>query len=220
MDRRQFAFGALATLVCVGATTWGCDVATAGSRAHVYLFRGLFGMSPGMDALGEKLRQRGINATVHAYGETTTLAAVAAQNYKSGREAPIILIGHSSGGREIIPMAAQLGHAGVPVALLIPIDTPSAAPVPANVRRVVNLYLSDGVGVPVVRGKNFTGQLQNVDLKKDPTMGHFSIQSADKMHKQLIGYVMSAIAGSSAPAAPAQSAAHAAPAPHVEAKAQ
>jgi alpha-beta hydrolase superfamily lysophospholipase len=195
----------------------GCDVAAAGSRAHVYLFRGLFGMSPGMDALGEKLRQRGIHSTVHAYGETNSLAAVAAQNYKSGREAPIILIGHSSGGREIIPMAAQLGHAGVPVALLIPIDTPSAAPVPSNVRRVINLYLSDGVGVPVVRGKNFSGQLQNVDLKKDPSMGHFSIQSADKIHRQLVGYVMSAIAGSSAPATPAD---QPTPAPHTEAKAQ
>jgi pimeloyl-ACP methyl ester carboxylesterase len=201
MLRRPFVVGLLSVLACGLGTIVGCGDAAAGSRAHVYLFRGLFGMSPGMDALAEKLNRRGIHATVHAYGETSTLAAAAAQLYKSEREAPIILIGHSSGGREILPMAAQLGRAGVPVALVIPIDSPSTTPPSANVRRVINLYLSDGVGVPVARGKNFNGQLQNVDLKSDPSMGHFSIQSADKIHKQLIGYVLSAIGGASTPPA-------------------
>jgi acetyl esterase/lipase len=202
-------------MACGLGTAIGCGDAAAGSRAHVYLFRGLFGMSPGMDALAEKLNRRGIHATVHAYGETSTLAAVAAQNYKSGREAPIVLIGHSSGGREILPMAAELGRSGVPVALVIPIDAPSTSPASSNVARVINLYLSNGVGVPVARGKNFHGQLQNVDLKSDPSMGHFSIQSADKIHKQLIGYVVSAIGGSSA-SAPAA----AAPGPQTQAAAR
>jgi len=215
MLRRQFVVGLLSVLACGFGTVVGCGDAAAGSRAHVYLFRGLFGMSPGMDALAEKLNRRGIHATVHGYGETSTLAAAAAELYKSGREAPIILIGHSSGGREILPMAAQLGRAGVPVALVVPIDAPSTTPPSANVRRVINLYLSDGVGVPVARGKNFNGQLQNVDLKKDPSMGHFSIQSADKIHKQLIGYVVSAIDGGSSP--PAAAAEPSSPAHHAQA---
>ena len=80
-------------------------------RAHVYLLRGLFNVfSLGMDSLTEELKRRGVDATVHGYAEWQTLADRAAADYKAGKEAPIILIGHSLGADSVMEMAAYLGH--------------------------------------------------------------------------------------------------------------
>jgi hypothetical protein len=205
MRRRQFLTGAGAAAVCgIAISAIVPGEAAAGTGAHVYVIKGTLGLSPGLDELGEKLRRRGINATVHSLGEASALAAEAAQKYKNGRERTIVLIGHSSGGNAILTMAGDLDRAGVPVALAIPLDPPWAVPVPANVRRVINLYLSDGVGVPVTRGPKFQGSLRNVDLKNDATMGHFAITSSPKIHKQLIGYVLVAIGEPAASAPPKQ----------------
>ena len=137
MHRRQFMAGAVATAVC-GIAISGIVPGEAAARSgvHVYLVKGTLGLSPGLDELGEKLRRRGINATVHDLGEASALAVQAVQKYKSGRERTIVLIGHSSGGSAILTMAGDLDHAGVPIALAIPLDPPWAVPVPANVRRV------------------------------------------------------------------------------------
>src|SRR5881398_3628824 len=115
MYRRQFVGGVVAFALC-GVTVFEADSASSASRpeAHVYLLRGLMGMSLGLDELSEKLKQRGINATVHELGEASALAADAARNYNSGREREIILIGHSFGGAAILTMAEELGRAGVP----------------------------------------------------------------------------------------------------------
>jgi hypothetical protein len=103
------------------------------------------------------------------------------------------------GGTAILSIAEKLDRAGVPVALAILLDAPDAMPVPANVRRIVNLYISNGAGVPVERGRGFRGSLRNVDLKNDPEMGHFAISSSGKIHQQVIRYVLGAIAGPAAP---------------------
>ena len=195
MNRRQFAANSLSIAACGIATLLGpgSGEAVTRSRAHVYLLRGLLGLSQGLDVLAEKLKRRGINATVHGYGEASALAAEAARNYKSGREERIVLIGHSLGGSAVLAMAEQLGGAGVQVALVVTIDPTSATPASANVRRAINLYISSGMGVAIARGPNFRGQLQNLDFKNLPEMGHMSIQTSDKVHQQVISYVLAAI---------------------------
>ena len=199
MNRRQFAANSLSMAVCGVATLLGPGASEAATkarsrgRAHVYLLRGFMNLSRGLDVLAEKLRRRGIHATVHGHGEAGALAEEAARNYKSGREGRIILIGHSMGGTAVLAMAEQLGRAGVPVALVVPIDPTSTIPVSSNVRRVVNLYISNGMGTAVDRGTKFHGQLQNVDFKDRPDMGHLAIQKSDKVHQQVIGYVLAAI---------------------------
>src|SRR5215472_15185115 len=77
------------------------DAAQPQPRVHVYLLRGLLSIfSLGMDSLAEQ----------------------AAADYKAGKEAPIILIGHSLGADAVMEMAAYLGRKGVPVALVVPFD--------------------------------------------------------------------------------------------------
>ena len=78
--------------------------------------------SLGMDTLADELKRHGIDATVHNYAEWQTLADRAAADYKAGKEAPIILIGHSYGADAVMEMAAYLGRKGVPVALVVPFD--------------------------------------------------------------------------------------------------
>src|SRR6202521_3720905 len=61
------------------------------SSAHVYLLRGIFNVSVGLDALAGKLRGIGIAATVYGHDEEGMVAADALQQYQAGGARPIIL---------------------------------------------------------------------------------------------------------------------------------
>jgi alpha-beta hydrolase superfamily lysophospholipase len=80
-----------------------------------------------------------IYATVDSYSDWQTLADRAAVDYKAGKEAPIILIGHSLGADAVMEMAAYLGRKGVPVALVVPFDCTKSFAASDNVARVLNL---------------------------------------------------------------------------------
>jgi hypothetical protein len=85
------------------------DAAQPQPRAHVYLLRGLLTIfSLGMDTLAEELKGHDVYTTVHSYSDWQTLADGAAADYKAGKEAPIILIGHSLGADAVMEMAAYL----------------------------------------------------------------------------------------------------------------
>jgi NADPH:quinone reductase-like Zn-dependent oxidoreductase len=62
--------------------------------------------SLGMDTLAEELKGHDVYTTVHSYSDWQTLADGAAADYKAGKEAPIILIGHSLGADAVMEMAA------------------------------------------------------------------------------------------------------------------
>ena len=85
----------------------GASPSMAQSRAHVYLLRGLMNIfSLGMDTLCDELNKRGIYATVYNHTAWQELADQAAADYKTGKEGPIILIGHSLGANAVMQMAA------------------------------------------------------------------------------------------------------------------
>ena len=90
------------------------------SSAHVYLLRGIFNVSVGLDALADKLRRIGIAATVYGHEEEGTVAADALQQYQAGH--PIILVGHSLGAGAAVSVARRLGNSGIPVALVVLLD--------------------------------------------------------------------------------------------------
>jgi thioesterase domain-containing protein len=165
--------------------------ARSGSSAHVYLLRGIFNVSVGLDALAAKLGQVGIAATVYGHDEEGTVATEALQQFQAGRARPIILIGHSLGGGAALRIAARLGASGVPVALLVLLDPVSGATVPSNVGRAVNLYVSGGLGRAVEAEAGSRGNVANMDFR-GAGMDHMSIQAADSIHRQIIGYVRAA----------------------------
>jgi pimeloyl-ACP methyl ester carboxylesterase len=166
--------------------------ARSGAGAHVYLLRGIFNVSVGLDALAGKLGQVGIAATVYGHDEEGTVATEALQQFQAGRVRPIILIGHSLGAGAALRIAARLGASGVPVALLVLLDPVSgSATVPSNVGRTVNLYVSGGLGRTVEAEAGSRGSVANMDFR-GAGMDHMSIQAADSIHRQIIGYVRAA----------------------------
>src|SRR5882762_2581346 len=108
------------------------DSAKAPINGHVYLIRGLLGevFSRGLDQLAEDINHRGVRASVHGLLEVNSLTEEIIRKYKDDpSSAPIILIGHSSGGDAIISMAQRMKSANVPVGLAFGFDpTPVADP--------------------------------------------------------------------------------------------
>jgi hypothetical protein len=187
---------AVGTVVALGANP---GAAQPQLRAHVYLLRGLLNIfSLGMDTLAEELNRRGVDATVHSYGDWQTLADQAAADYKAGKEAPIILIGHSLGADSVMEMAAYLGRKGVPVALVVPFDCTKSFAASDNVAHVLNLTHS-GALTYIRGGPGFHGTLANVDVSSDPDIDHINIDKSPRLHARVVAEVL-AVVGKAAPA--------------------
>lgn len=128
--------------------SYGQSGADAGAKprggAHLYVLLGLGNMSPGLSEFGSKIGRRGIPTTVSNYGGWQALAQDAIAQYKRGRLRSIMIVGHSLGGSAAMAMAAELGQAGVPVALVATLDAVGEPEVSANVRRSVNIRPKDG----------------------------------------------------------------------------
>jgi hypothetical protein len=187
-------------LTAVFALTVGIVVACGASasaaqpqpRAHVYLLRGLFSVfSLGMDSLAEELKRRGVDATVHSYSDWQTLADGAAADYKAGKEAPIILIGHSLGADDVMEMAAYLGRKGVPVALVVPFDATKSFAASDNVARVLNLTQRDYAYMR--GGPGFHGKLDNVDVSSDSNIDHINIDKSPRLHARVVAEVFAVV---------------------------
>jgi pimeloyl-ACP methyl ester carboxylesterase len=166
----------------------GHDPAAAASRTHVYLMRGVFNVSVGLDELAAKLNKRGVPATVYGPMSPGSVASDAIAAWKSGKVKTIVLIGHSLGGGAVFSVAESLKDEKIPVALMIVLDA-SGGPAPANVRRVVNYYVGGGT---VTAGPGFRGSVQNIDVSRIPGMDHMAIQSMSSMHQKMIGNISAA----------------------------
>lgn len=171
---------------------WLCllahDPAAAASRTHVYLMRGVFNVSVGLDELAAKLNKRGVPATVYGPMSPGSVASDAIAAYKSGKVKTIVLIGHSLGGGAVFSVAESLKDEKIPVALMIVLDA-SGGPAPANVRRVVNYYVGGGT---VTAPPGFRGSVQNIDVSNIPGMDHMAVQSMSSMHQKMISNISAA----------------------------
>ena len=163
------------------------------ASVHVYLVRGLLNVfSLGLDSIAEKLRRHGIEATVHNHMEWLLLADQAVQACKSGRESEIMVVGHSLGASAVVEMANRMGEAGVQSSLVVSIDPVVRVVASGHVGRLVNYYVSNGVGQPVERGASFHGSLQNIDLKNTPDGGHFMTNS-DAIQQRVADDVLASV---------------------------
>jgi hypothetical protein len=145
--------------------------------------------SLGLDELETKIEKRGIRAEVYNHTSWSRLASEIAADYKSGKTRPVILIGHSSGAAAVVDLVAALGQAGVPVALAVTLDTSSRAIPGGRVGTFLNLYSSTGA---FSKGTGFHGNLVNMDLGKNPQVGHFSIDKVEAVHALILRHIASA----------------------------
>jgi hypothetical protein len=190
--RRLGQLTAIGMLVVGMVFALGMHPSGAQSRPHVYLLRGLMNIfSLGMDTLSEQLNRQGVYATVHGYGEWQTLADRAAADFKSGKEGPIILVGHSLGADAVMEMAAYLGRKGIPVALLVPFDGTQSFAASDNVARVVNLTQRSYAYMR--RGPGFHGTLANVDVSSDPNIDHINIDKSPRLHARVVSEVLAVV---------------------------
>jgi len=170
----------------------GTSVSSAKRRdlpGHVYLLRGLIGdvFSLGMDDLAAKIEKRGIKASVHGVSAARLLADDIIKKYRDDPSlAPIMLIGHSTGGDEIIAMAEKLKRANIPVALAVGFDpTPIAGDVPSNVELFINIYQATNLigGGRATAGPGFRGRLVNVDLRERREIVHITLDKSPVVHE-------------------------------------
>jgi pimeloyl-ACP methyl ester carboxylesterase len=193
--RRPLLAAALTFLLLVPSiSVSAAQTSTSRYRDHVYLLRGAFNVfSLGMDEIASKLQRQGINATVYNYLAWPQLAEEAAAEYKSGRVRTIILVGHSSGAMAVTSMAARLGQLGVPVKLAIGLDPTTREAVSGNVSRYINYYVANGLGERVDRSRQFSGVLENVDVEKNPNIGHFNIDKNEALQERVIREIRAAL---------------------------
>ena len=92
-------------------------------RGRAYLVRGILGLifSRGMNGLADQLSQDGVAADTYDFPSCDTVAETAARDYRAA-PAPIVLIGHSMGGRCVLLVAEKLRQDHIPVSLLVTVD--------------------------------------------------------------------------------------------------
>jgi pimeloyl-ACP methyl ester carboxylesterase len=175
----------------------GADQNAPATSGHVYLLRGLIGdiFSRGMDKLADEMNRRGVPAQTHGVFAWASVADEAARTYRADA-APIILIGHSTGGDNAILMARRLQDVNVPVAMLITFDpTPIADPVPANVEHALNIYQSTNpIGGGHIRpGPGFHGHMSNVNLREHHEIIHITMDKSETLHDLVAAKILEVV---------------------------
>jgi pimeloyl-ACP methyl ester carboxylesterase len=163
-------------------------------RGRAYLFRGAMGLifSRGMDRLTEKIERAGITANVYEFTVCDLVAGAAIETYKQD-PAPIILIGHSMGGRCALQFSEKLRDEGIPVSLVVSVDPAHLSPdVPLNVERFINIFLSKDIlgGGDIKPTQGFRGNYASYDLAQHDEVSHISIDKMDQIHQQLVAKIV------------------------------
>lgn len=163
-------------------------------RGRAYIFRGALGpiFSRGMDSLTEKIQRAGITANVYEFTICSLISAKAIEDYRQD-PAPIILIGHSMGGRCALLFSETLQAENIPVSLVVTIDPAHMSPsVPPNVERFINIFLSKDVlgGGDIKPTQGFPGHYASYDLAQHDEVSHITIDKVDAIHQQLVAKIV------------------------------
>jgi pimeloyl-ACP methyl ester carboxylesterase len=162
-------------------------------QGRVYLFRGALGLifSRGMDKLAGRIERAGITANVYEFTVCGLITSAAIEDYKQS-PFPIVLIGHSMGGRCALQFAEKLKDEGIPVSLVVTIDPAHMSPdVPSNVERFINIFLSKDVlgGGDIKPSKDFAGHYASYDMQQHSEVLHINIDKMDLIHQQLVAKI-------------------------------
>ncbi len=188
---------------CTGASLDALDGGAGASAngngklpGHVYLMWGLAGeiFSRGLDGLAAKIERAGVAASVHSMVETASITETIIRNYRRDPStAPVMLLGHSSGGDAVIAIAERLKAANVPVGLIFGFDpTPIAGRIPSNVEMFINLYQATNIigGAAAAGASDFRGRIVNVDLREHREIVHITLDKSDVIHALVVDKVV------------------------------
>lgn len=164
---------------------------------RILVIRGVLNVfSFGMDSLACKLSQRGYRVDVAPPSMAVVAAAAIQRDCRSDPSSgPLVIIGHSLGGRFCCSIPWKWRDAGMPVKLLVILDSNPQTAVADNVERCVNLYVTNSLGL--FHGHDVWAvdphtQLVNLDMTKVarppgvPTVDHFTIDDSPWIHELVI----------------------------------
>lgn len=184
--------------------------ARGGSHGQVFILSGLMGelLSPGLEALADKIRRRGIPVTLASHTTYSARAGEASTQWNAGNRGAIIIIGHSFGASAAVQMARELKEKSIPVRLVVSIAPTTDLEIPGNVTSVVNYYQSNAAS----KGKashsaEFRGSISNVDLQNSTDVNHFNMVQRDRIHQETMSRVLSMVSAGKAQTKSVQSSA-------------
>jgi pimeloyl-ACP methyl ester carboxylesterase len=169
--------------------------------AKVFLLRGSGTVfSSGFGNLCTKLRRAGIWAEDLGPVGGSWICQHLIDEHQAGRlQGPIILVGHSRGGRHVLAAANGLQKAGISVDLLVCLDTALLPPVPGNVRQALNVYVSQQLLYPSDTLKPDSGatcQIENIDLNDSSSainvrgLSHLKITASEEVHDFVMARIL------------------------------
>lgn len=187
----------VACLVTLMVTVSAKHVAANPGNPHscaaprILVLRGLFEVfSLGMNDLAAKLRALGYDAETGSWS-MSLLEVDCADNR------PVVVVGHSFGGRACGWVSRELRQCGQRVPLIIIVDSNLVMGIPDNVDRCVHLYVTNSLGVfhgSPVYGESPTTQVVNWDVSKGQQshimgVNHFNIDATDWVHQLIINEI-------------------------------
>ena len=139
------------------------------ARGRAYLLRGQsMVFSRGFGLLCDRLRTAGIWAEdLRCVGDRWVRQQLWTDHRTGNLRGPLILIGHSCGGRHATFTAQALAPLGITVDLLVCLDVAWPYGVPSNVRRAVHLFRSRQrlyPARPLFPMPGSTSRIENIDL--------------------------------------------------------
>lgn len=173
----------------------------------VYCIRGWMGIfSGGIDKMQQDLVKQGVNAYCFQDMQYEELGRVMVERYKGVKNPePIVFIGHSRGVDAALIISQKLQEVGVPVELIISLDSVDQTVVTKNVRACYNYWMEGFFpgtnllrGIPLEHEPGATGILYNINLNrdapelKDPLTTHAVIDKAPNLQKKIVEHVLQA----------------------------
>jgi hypothetical protein len=190
-SRRGVVFGMLSAAAVL---MWNGAAPADRAETHVFLLRGWFGVfSTGLDTLAEELRTKGIKAEAADHLAWRSIFSKVIKDRAAGNSGPLVLIGHSQGGNNVVDIARLLEREKIRVDLLVTLAPFGQDPVPGNVARAINYYHSPGWGAPLTADAGYRGKLSNINLGGDLGLSHVAIDKSPKIQAEIERAVLSVV---------------------------
>jgi hypothetical protein len=171
---------------------------------RVFFFRGqaiLF--SRGFGPMCDALRRRGVWAEdLRCRGERWAVRQVVADHRDGRWRGPVVLVGHSCGGRSALFAAEELRTSGIEVRLIVCLDVTLPPPVPSNVRQAINLRRTRRrlyPAMPLVAAPGSSALIENIDLDAPDSpinpagICHANITNRPQVRDHVVGHILEAI---------------------------
>ena len=171
---------------------------------RILIIRGIFNVfSLGMDTLACRLKELGYRVDVTPPSMATIVARQIENDYRRDpNSGPLVIIGHSMGGRYCCSIPWEWRRRGIPVRLVVILDSNPDVPVADNVQRCVNLYVTNNLGIfhgRPVWGVSPHSDLVNTDVTRlrrpagVPPIDHFNIDDLAWIHAMVVREVQAAL---------------------------